>query len=210
MKGGGGAQSRNNVFLWFATERRMKKDKGKKGEEEDDPAAMGEALLGRVVIALDDDDTPRTAKNFRWIVSGEKGKAKSDGSKKIWYKDSPVHRVVPGKLVQGGDFIKGTGACGESIYGAPFKDEPKGLKKAFDRAGLVAMANGGKNSNTSQFFITLAPLPHLDGHHVMFGEVVEGLEVVQRIAAYHEQHSDGKEGWKDVQPVFVWACGVCE
>ncbi len=223
---GGGAQSKNNVFLWLATERRFKKAKGQKNVEEDDPAEMGDALLGRVVLALDDADTPRTAKNFRWIASGEKGKSKSDSSKIICFKDSPIHRVVPGKLLQvredvfgadvihaqkqGGDFIKGTGACGESIYGAPFKDEAAGLKKKFDRPGLLAMANSGKNSNTSQFFLTLAPLPHLDGQHVIFGRVVEGQEVLERVAAYHAQHDDGKEGWKDVAPVFVWKCGVCD
>jgi peptidylprolyl isomerase len=210
MKGGGGAQSKNNVYLWFATERRFKKAKGQKNVEEDDPAEMGDALLGRVVLALDDEDTPRTAKNFRWIASGEKGKSKSDSSKQLCYKDSPIHRVVAGKLLQGGDFVKGTGACGESIFGAPFKDEPKGLKKRFDQPGLLAMANSGKNSNTSQFFLTLAPLPQLDGQHVVFGRVVEGQEVLQRVAAYHALHDDGKEGWKDVAPVFVWKCGVCE
>lgn len=144
-------QSKNNVYFWFAKEKRFKKDKS----EETDPKEMGDALFGRVVVQLDDDDCPRTAKNLRQIASGEKGKSKSDSSKKIWYKDSPIHRVVPGSLLQGGDFIKGTGQYGESIYGAPFKDEPKGLKKKFDAPGLLAMANSGKNSNTSQFFFTV-------------------------------------------------------
>ncbi len=110
------------------------------------------------------------------------------------------------QFVQGGDFVKGTGAFGESIYGAPFKDEPKGLKLPLDSAGLVAMANGGKNSNTSQWFITLCALPDLSGKHVVFGRVVQGMEVVQALAEYHALHADG-EGWK-VPPPFVWACGV--
>jgi cyclophilin family peptidyl-prolyl cis-trans isomerase len=83
----------------------------------------------------------------------------------------------------------------------------KGLKKSFDRKGLVAMANSGKNSNTSQFFFSMSALPHLDGSHVIFGEVVEGLDVLDKIAQYHAEHSDGKEGWIG-QPVFVWTCGV--
>lgn len=86
-------QSKNNVVLWFAKEKRFRKDK----TEETEPSEMGDALFGRVVVRLDDDDCPRTAKNFRQIASGEKGKSKSDSSKKIFYKDSPIHRVVPGE-----------------------------------------------------------------------------------------------------------------
>jgi cyclophilin family peptidyl-prolyl cis-trans isomerase len=72
------------------------------------------------------------------------------------------------------------------------------------------MANSGKNSNTSQFFITVAPLPQLNGKHVIFGKVVSGLEVVQKIMDFHSQNDDGKEGWKEnVTPVFIWKCGVC-
>ena len=197
--------TKNNVFLWFATEKRLKKDKS----EEDDPAEMGEALLGRVEFELFDEDTPRTCKNFRSLASGEKGKGKS--GKKMHYKDTPVHRVVAGKFVQSGDFVKGTGGFGESVFGGSFKDEPKGLKKTIGEAGVLAMANGGKNSNTSQFFVTLAACPDLEGSHVVFGRVVAGMEVIERIAAYHARHEQaGQEGWAKVSPVFIWQCGVCD
>ena len=96
------------------------------------------------------------------------------------------------------------------MFGGTFKDEAKGLKKKFDRPGLLAMANGGKNSNTSQFFISTAELPELEGKHVVFGEVVEGLDVVEKIQAYYKANGDdGKEGWKEgCNPVFIWKCGV--
>ena len=197
------SMTKNNVELWFARRKRFKKDGV---TEEDDIAEMGDDFIGRIEIELFDADTPRTAKNFRTLASGEKGKGKC--GKKLHYLHSPIHRVADGKFIQGGDFVKGTGGYGESIYGGDFKDEPKGLKKAIDAPGLVCMANGGKNSNTSQYFITLAPLPDLTGKHVVFGRVVAGMDVVERIEALHKEHGQGEE-WQGDAP-FVWRCDVCD
>lgn len=180
------SMTKNNVYLVFSV----------KGAEEP---------LGRVELQLFDDECPRTAKNFRTICSGEKGKGK--GGVKMWYQGSPIHRCVQGAFIQGGDFIKGTGAYGESIYGGDFKDEPKGLKRAFDVPGLLAMANSGKNSNTSQFFITVAAQPQLNGHHVIFGRVVTGMEVVEKVLQLHAGGAGQGEGWKEA-PVIVSECGV--
>jgi peptidylprolyl isomerase len=200
------SMTKNNVFLVIAREKRFKK-KGPPNVEEDDETEMGDALIGTVELQLFDDDCPRTAKNFRTLCSGEKGKGKS--GVKLWYQGSPLHRCVGGAFVQGGDFIKGTGSYGESIYGDKFKDEPKGLKYPIEEPGLLAMANSGKNSNTSQFFITVAPQPQLTGHHVVFGRVVRGLDVIQKVLAIHAELGNGKDGWKEGNAVpFVWKCGV--
>ena len=183
------SMTKNNVEFWIAIDRRFKKDKS----EEDDPEEMGEALLGRIEFKLFDDLVPRAAKNFRSLASGEKGKGKS--GKQLYYLNSPIHRVAAGKFIQGGDFIKGTGGYGESIFGGDFKDEAKGLKIAINRPGLLCMANGGKNSNTSQFFITLSAQPTLSGKHVVFGEIVAGMDTVEKIAAFHAEFGEGEE-WK--------------
>ncbi|CAE6442629.1 unnamed protein product [Rhizoctonia solani] len=130
-----------------------------------------------IVVQLYRDIVPQTAENFRALCTGEKGIGAS--GYKLWFQDSTFHRVVPGHMIQGGDFTMGNGHGGESIYGRKFADESFECKH--DRAGLLSMANSGQNTNTSQFFITLAPQPGLDGKHVVFGEVVEGMEIVEAI-----------------------------
>jgi len=140
------------------------------------PASL---LVGRVVCSLYD-DTPKTSDNFRALCTGERGIGKGH-NKPLHYKMCNIHRVVKDQFLHGGDFTRADGSGGDSIYGGKFKDEAAGLKRIHDR-GTLSMANGGKNSNTSQFFLTLAKCPKLDGKHCVFGKVEEGLEVLDEVA----------------------------
>ncbi|XP_039609620.1 NK-tumor recognition protein isoform X3 [Polypterus senegalus] len=134
--------------------------------------------VGRIVFQLFSDVCPKTCKNFLWLCTGEKGIGKTTG-KKLCYKGSTFHRVVKNFMIQGGDFTEGNGRGGESIYGGYFEDENFVLKH--DRAFLLSMANRGKDTNGSQFFITTKTAPHLDGVHVVFGLIISGFEVIKQI-----------------------------
>nr|1A33_A Chain A, PEPTIDYLPROLYL ISOMERASE [Brugia malayi]1A58_A Chain A, CYCLOPHILIN [Brugia malayi]1C5F_A Chain A, PEPTIDYL-PROLYL CIS-TRANS ISOMERASE 1 [Brugia malayi]1C5F_C Chain C, PEPTIDYL-PROLYL CIS-TRANS ISOMERASE 1 [Brugia malayi]1C5F_E Chain E, PEPTIDYL-PROLYL CIS-TRANS ISOMERASE 1 [Brugia malayi]1C5F_G Chain G, PEPTIDYL-PROLYL CIS-TRANS ISOMERASE 1 [Brugia malayi]1C5F_I Chain I, PEPTIDYL-PROLYL CIS-TRANS ISOMERASE 1 [Brugia malayi]1C5F_K Chain K, PEPTIDYL-PROLYL CIS-TRANS ISOMERASE 1 [B len=135
-------------------------------------------LAGRIVMELYNDIAPRTCNNFLMLCTGMAGTGKISG-KPLHYKGSTFHRVIKNFMIQGGDFTKGDGTGGESIYGGMFDDEEFVMKH--DEPFVVSMANKGPNTNGSQFFITTTPAPHLNNIHVVFGKVVSGQEVVTKI-----------------------------
>merc|ERR1711872_493974 len=158
-----------------------------------DVSADGEPL-GRIEMELFDDEVPRTAENFKQLCMGEPG---------FGYKGSKFHRVIPTFMLRGGDFERGDGFGGYSIYGNKFEDENFNLNHT--APGLLSMANTGPNTNGSQFFITTVPTPHLDGKHVVFGKLADmGLSfaVVKKIEKL------GSKAGAVSKNVVITDCGV--
>jgi peptidylprolyl isomerase len=159
---------------------------------------IGDKVAGRIEMELFADTCPKTAENFLELCVGTKSKS----GKTLHYKGSSFHRVIPSFMCQGGDFTAGDGTGGESIYGAKFADETfDGKAGKHFGPGTLSMANAGPNTNGSQFFICTAATPHLNGKHVVFGQVVKGYDVIKKIEAV------GSRSGKTSSKVTISDCG---
>ena len=153
------------------------------------------------MIGLFGDVVPKTVENFAKLCTGEAGTG--NNWLPLHYKGNRMHRIVRDNIIQGGDIILNNGKGGESIYGANFPDENFDLKH--DRPFLVSMANSGPDTNNSQFFFTLREQPHLDGKHVVFGQVISGFETLY---AMNKMAKKEKNATKPVSTITIVDSGL--
>ena len=152
--------------------------------------ATRQKKLGKIDLELYNDVAPKTVKNFLTLLNQGK------------YKGCNVHRIIPGFMIQTGDFTTGTGSGGNSIYGKYFEDET--FELSHDRPGLLSMANCGPNTNGSQFFITLEATPWLDGKHVVFGRVINNtFNVAKKIESYGSEEGKPKEEIRIINTIYI-------
>jgi peptidylprolyl isomerase len=157
----------------------------------------------RIVLGLFGTVAPKAVENFKALCACNVGRGKVTG-KSLCYKGSTFHRVIPNFMIQGGDFTHGDGTGGESIYGQQFDDEPLGLAITLNRKYLLSMANSGRNTNGSQFFINTVKAQWLDRKHVVFGVVLEGVDGVKAI------EREGSYGGHVRKPIHIQDSGVLE
>ena len=167
----------------------------------------------RLVFELNDADSPLAAENFFCLCMGSKGISK-ESKVPLHYLGTMIHRYSPSLgIIQGGDINKGNGSGGESIFGKKFKDDTKGLKLKHDCRGVLSMGNSGKNSNSSQFFITLKPdgAPVCDKKHVVFGQLIHGFDTLDLMQGLFDNPPEGAEKSADEEaPPFeltITGCG---
>lgn len=156
---------------------------------------------GRFIFGLFGKTVPRTVENFRALATGEKT---NHLGRRIGYKGSRFHRVIKDFMIQGGDFTRGDGRGGESIYGAKFEDE--NFKIRHTRRGLLSMANAGPNTNGSQFFLTSVATPWLNNRHVVFGMMLTGHPDNEKILKMIEDLPKGPNDDPKV-PIVITKCG---
>eukprot|EP00420_Gonyaulax_spinifera_P039408 CAMPEP_0197887176 /NCGR_PEP_ID=MMETSP1439-20131203/19285_1 /TAXON_ID=66791 /ORGANISM="Gonyaulax spinifera, Strain CCMP409" /LENGTH=234 /DNA_ID=CAMNT_0043507003 /DNA_START=94 /DNA_END=798 /DNA_ORIENTATION=+ len=160
--------------------------------------------IGRMIFKLYNGICPKTAENFRCLCNAERGTGLVT-KMPLHYQGAKFHRVIPGFMAQGGDFELGDGRGGESVYGGKFNDEAGGLALRHAKRGLLSMANSGRDTNGSQFFILFKPAHHLNGKHCVFGEMVEGHATLDAIEGVKTQSDD-----RPIAPIVVARCGQLE
>jgi peptidylprolyl isomerase len=193
-----------NMFAGMFQKAQLYKDEVLETDDPSNPKVFFDISIGskpvqRLVIQLYKNIIPKTAENFLMLCTGEKGVGKS--GKPLHFKGSKFHRLIKDFMIQGGDFTKGNGTGGESIYGEKFADE--NFKVKHTRRGDLSMANAGANTNGSQFFITFKETPHLDGRHVVFGRVVQNLEFLDTLEEVRTGANDLPE-----EDITIVDCGV--
>lgn len=186
------------AYEWFETQRKVRQYKSHIGDKVFFDIGIGKWYAGRIMIGLYTEQVPLTCENFLQLCKGYQIKDKVLG-----YRNTFFHQIKPGAAVVGGDVLTGTGKThGISIYGEAFPDENFDME--FLREGDVAMINWGKNTNTSQFMITLNSQRYLYGHHVVFGTVLKGMRVVR------EMGEMGTRVGRPAVPIRILQCGVLE